>query len=245
MKGTQDEPLTETGRRVRDPVCGMEIDAGQAAASRLLDGQTYYFCSAACADKFTASPEQYRVPPAPSATTGVPDSAGVRSLELPIVGLGSASSARAVEQALLDLVGVEEAAANPTVSRVHVVFDPARVGVDDLVRALERIGHRADAASVRIGIDGIYCASCVSKIEDALLATPGVLEATVNPATEEAAVRYVPSHSNLEALRRAVELGGYRVRETDAPASPAAPRLNRSLNVCLSPSASVMAKCAK
>ena len=219
MERTQNKLVSDAGRRVRDPVCGMEIEP-EHAISRSVDGTPYYFCSAACAEKFTTSPEQYRIPRVPSATTGVPEGPGARSLELPVVGLTTASSAQAVEQALLALPGVEVAAANPIASRVHVVFNPGQVGIDELIRALERTGHRADAATARIGIEGIYCASCVFKIENALLATPGVMDASVNPATEEATVRYVPSHTDLGALRRAIEIGGYRARETDGPAGP-------------------------
>jgi P-type Cu+ transporter len=44
---------------VEDPVCGMEIDPATAAASEEWQGTTYYFCSAACHQRFVAAPEQY------------------------------------------------------------------------------------------------------------------------------------------------------------------------------------------
>ena len=44
---------------VKDPVCGMDIDPDGAAATAEYKGQTYYFCSAACHDKFEAEPEKY------------------------------------------------------------------------------------------------------------------------------------------------------------------------------------------
>ncbi|MDA8188330.1 MAG: cation transporter [Dehalococcoidales bacterium] len=219
MERVQEEPVLGKAQRVRDPVCGMEIEMGDASESRSIDGKVYYFCSPACAGKFATSPHLYCAQGTPSATTGIPEGAGVRSLELPILRLSSTSSARAVEQALLALPGVEAATANAISSRVKVIFDPAKVGVDELIRTLERAGHRADAATARIGIEGIYCASCVARIEDVLLATPGVLKASVNPATEEAVVSYVPSRTDMAALRQAIEEGGYRAREASAPAS--------------------------
>ncbi len=219
VERVQEEPVLGKAQRVRDPVCGMEIEMGDASESRSIDGKVYYFCSPACAGKFATSPHLYCAQGTPSATTGIPEGAGVRSLELPILRLSSTSSARAVEQALLALPGVEAATANAISSRVKVIFDPAKVGVDELIRTLERAGHRADAATARIGIEGIYCASCVARIEDVLLATPGVLKASVNPATEEAVVSYVPSRTDMAALRQAIEEGGYRAREASAPAS--------------------------
>jgi Cu+-exporting ATPase len=47
------------GGRVKDPVCGMDIDPDSAAATAGFGGQTYYFCSTACHDKFKADPEKY------------------------------------------------------------------------------------------------------------------------------------------------------------------------------------------
>jgi YHS domain-containing protein len=44
---------------VTDPVCGMRIDDGDAAATADHDGATYYFCSQACHDAFVADPASY------------------------------------------------------------------------------------------------------------------------------------------------------------------------------------------
>ena len=42
-----------------DPVCGMQIEESEAAGSSEYQGTTYYFCSAACQDKFEQNPEDY------------------------------------------------------------------------------------------------------------------------------------------------------------------------------------------
>ena len=44
---------------VKDPVCGMEIEPQDAAASREHMGQTFYFCSPNCVEKFDADPHRY------------------------------------------------------------------------------------------------------------------------------------------------------------------------------------------
>jgi Cu+-exporting ATPase len=44
---------------VKDPVCGMEINPQQAAATEEHDGQTFYFCSDDCHQKFLADPHRY------------------------------------------------------------------------------------------------------------------------------------------------------------------------------------------
>ena len=43
----------------RDPVYGMDIVARDAAATSEHQGQTYYFCSTNCEQKFNQNPQQY------------------------------------------------------------------------------------------------------------------------------------------------------------------------------------------
>ncbi len=60
-----------------------------------------------------------------------------------------------------------------------------------------------------IGISGMTCASCVSRVEKALAKVPGVSTATVNLATETARIHFAPSEQIEAKLRRAVRDAGY------------------------------------
>ena len=42
-----------------DPVCGMQVEAENAAGQSEYRGQTYYFCSQGCKEGFEQNPEQY------------------------------------------------------------------------------------------------------------------------------------------------------------------------------------------
>ena len=44
---------------VTDPVCGMTIDDGDAAATSDYEGTTVYFCSQHCKEAFDAEPGAY------------------------------------------------------------------------------------------------------------------------------------------------------------------------------------------
>ena len=59
-------------------------------------------------------------------------------------------------------------------------------------------------------IEGMTCASCASRIEKGLAELPGVQEATVNLATEEASV-VADGTVDAAALRGAIEHAGYSV----------------------------------
>ncbi|MDE2615411.1 MAG: copper-translocating P-type ATPase [Burkholderiales bacterium] len=71
-------------------------------------------------------------------------------------------------------------------------------------------------ATLDLGIDGMTCASCVTRVEKALKKVPGVSEAAVNLATESARVSYAPSEQVEARLRRAVRDAGYEPRAADA-----------------------------
>jgi Cu+-exporting ATPase len=45
--------------RVKDPVCGMNVDPHTAKHRATLDGHPYYFCSNGCREKFVADPQKY------------------------------------------------------------------------------------------------------------------------------------------------------------------------------------------
>src|SRR5207249_12070331 len=45
-----------------DPVCRMTVDPQHAAGSFEYDGQTYFFCSTHCLEKFRADPESFLKP---------------------------------------------------------------------------------------------------------------------------------------------------------------------------------------
>src|SRR5690606_23428302 len=62
---------------------------------------------------------------------------------------------------------------------------------------------------------GMTCASCVARVESALKAVPGVVEATVNLATERVSVRGVVAADRLIA---AIEKAGYKAQVLDSTA---------------------------
>jgi Cu+-exporting ATPase len=70
------------------------------------------------------------------------------------------------------------------------------------------MAETATPERVRLEIEGMTCASCAARIEKKLNKLEGV-EASVNYATEEAAVSFDPARVELEQLIRTVETIGY------------------------------------
>src|SRR3954471_11427 len=61
---------------------------------------------------------------------------------------------------------------------------------------------------IDLQVEGMTCASCVGRVEKALLKVPGVSSASVNLATEKATVHALPGVS-APALTAAIEKAGY------------------------------------
>src|SRR6478609_971022 len=60
-----------------------------------------------------------------------------------------------------------------------------------------------------LDIEGMTCASCVNRVTKALTRVDGVVDASVNIATESAAVTYDPRAVDAAALTAAIEKAGY------------------------------------
>lgn len=67
---------------------------------------------------------------------------------------------------------------------------------------------------IKLQVTGMTCASCVTRVEKTLKAVPGVKEASVNLATEEASVNADPSVT-ADSLAAAVRKAGYDVAITE------------------------------
>jgi Cu+-exporting ATPase len=82
------------------------------------------------------------------------------------------------------------------------------------------------AHDITLQIGGMSCASCVSRVEKALMKVPGVASASVNLATEKASVHAAPEVSTA-VLQAAIEKAGYTATSLAEDAAPvaAAPRL--------------------
>jgi Cu+-exporting ATPase len=82
--------------------------------------------------------------------------------------------------------------------------------------------------SVQLALEGMTCASCATRIERKLNKLEGV-EASVNFATEQAAVSYDPARTAVDDLLRAVEAAGYRASvEARAEADESRARILRT-----------------
>lgn len=131
------------------------------------------------------------------------------SLHLQLTGMSCASCVARIEKAIGNLPGVITAKVNFATERADVVFHSPADTIS-LVQAIEDAGYGAATESVELALEGMSCASCVGRIENALKTTFGVVDASVNLASEKAYVRFLADSVSAEELVYAVEKAGYR-----------------------------------
>ena len=143
-----------------------------------------------------------------------------RKISLRIVGMTCASCVKRVEDALRGLKGVSEASVNLASEKAAITYDPALVSIDDMIRAVKDAGYGVATETATLQVKGMTCASCVKRVEDALMEKQGVIDVSVNLATEGATVRYNPEEATLPELKKAIVEAGYTVPEEEAGVEP-------------------------
>jgi P-type Cu+ transporter len=157
-------------------------------------------------------------------------SAPTDRLGFEVRGMTCASCVAHVEKALKNTEGVTGASVNLATERVELALRPGTKAAG-IAQAVAEAGYEPVIETIEIGVGGMTCASCVSHVEKALRAAPGVIEANVNLATERATVRALKGPGLLQKLSRAISEAGYEpIPEKAAPQEDAKAEENRALS---------------
>ncbi|EMT5585524.1 TPA: copper-translocating P-type ATPase [Providencia stuartii] len=143
-------------------------------------------------------------------TTNLSQSSANR-LSLPVEGMTCASCVGRVERALKAVDNIDTAVVNLATERADITFKE-HVDVDAAIRAIESSGYKVREEITELAIEEMTCASCVGRVEKALTQIPGVIEASVNLATERARIRHLSGAVTAADLEAAVVQAGYKPR---------------------------------
>ena len=138
-------------------------------------------------------------------------------LSFSVGGMTCASCVGHVEKALAATPGVVSASVNLATERAEVVARDD-VTAATLAAVVQDAGYDTAVDAIELAVGGMTCASCVAHVENALKATPGVVSASVNLATERADVKVLRGAARVQDLVRAIEEDGYEARPVDRTA---------------------------
>jgi len=127
-----------------------------------------------------------------------------------------AACASGIEIAVWKLDGVTSAAVNFATEKLTVEY--ADISIGEIIDTIERQGFTATIVEdappdvirdIIIPIGGMTCTSCSQALERAFANSPGILEASVNIATEKAAIKYDSEAIRLSGIRHIIQKTGF------------------------------------
>ncbi|MFH1983090.1 MAG: heavy metal translocating P-type ATPase [Pseudomonadota bacterium] len=131
-------------------------------------------------------------------------------LTLPVSGMTCANCAMNIERSLKRMDGVASVAVNFASEQASVTYEDGALSIPQIVGAITKAGFAVMPAKVELPIRGMTCANCAMTIERTLKRkVTGVLDASVNFATERASVTYLPSVTTLQNMAAAIEKAGF------------------------------------
>ncbi len=128
---------------------------------------------------------------------------------VPVQGMSCASCVGRVERAVAAVPGVLQARVNLASGVLEADLEPDGSS-QAVVSALAEAGYPARIEVLRGSVEGMSCASCVGRLERALLAVPGVMEARVNLADHTATVE-MAGDADRGAVLAAARAAGYPI----------------------------------
>ncbi|MBR0558436.1 copper-translocating P-type ATPase [Ciceribacter sp. L1K23] len=132
----------------------------------------------------------------------------LQPITLAVEGMTCASCVRRVELAAGRVEGVGTGVVN-LAAETLTVTPTAGFSGPALAEAIRKAGYEVKPDIVELEIEEMTCASCIARVEKALMAVPSVERASVNLATGKALVSVLGGRSQLPALIAAVKTAGY------------------------------------
>ncbi len=138
---------------------------------------------------------------------------------LAIQGLNCGGCVSKTEKAITAVPGVDEVSVNLSTSEARVSGQP-NLALSEVAQAVRKAGFDVATDSYYLAIEGMHCGSCVGRVEQALKSEPGVLDASVNLATEQAQTTVIRGITETQQLVDAIVSAGYGAHLIDSEETP-------------------------
>ena len=130
---------------------------------------------------------------------------------LDVTGMTCAACSNRIEKRLNKMDHVD-AQVNLTTEKANIEYDANTYTVSDFVSTIQKLGYDVATDKTELDITGMTCAACSNRIEKVLNKTSGVKQASVNLTTEQAAIDYYPSQTDVDTLIGRIQNLGYNAQ---------------------------------
>ena len=131
-----------------------------------------------------------------------------QTIFLPLENVDSEHCALIVDKGLAQVKGIESHSVELNNRRAAITVTNAKV-VTEAVKAIEDLGYGVTTVKNTFPVLGMTCASCAGSAESIVTYEPGVINASVNFATGNLTVEYLPNVTDALKLQKAVQSIGY------------------------------------
>jgi len=137
----------------------------------------------------------------------------VSKVTLKVGGMSCASCVAHIEGALKDLKGVSKAQVSLAAQKVHVEYDPSRVDIELISRAIHDVGYEVVPDELVLQIPGMRSAHCEGVVKEGVTNLPGVVRVEANANIGTAIVSYHAGIVSAARIKQTIRDLGYEVAE--------------------------------
>jgi len=152
----------------------------------------------------------------------------IKQVILPVTGMTCANCVATIERNLKKLEGVQTAAVNLSTERATVEFNPANLGISDIVGRVQRAGYDIAKGEVDFSIRRLSDDNDARRMEKTLQKIEGVMGASVSFATERARITFIPTLTSPAELRKAIAGAGFEAVELGEQSEDAEARAHQA-----------------
>jgi len=128
---------------------------------------------------------------------------------IPLEDVASEHCAQIVNQGITDIPNLINHQVELNNNRLLVETSSPQTVLPETVKRIQDLGYHVSTVKKTLPVIDMSCASCAGTVEDALKLQPGVVNAQVNFATHTVQLTYIPTVTQLDTLKKAIQAAGY------------------------------------
>jgi Cu+-exporting ATPase len=134
---------------------------------------------------------------------------GIKNISMPVTGMSCANCAANIERNIRKLEGINEANIDFAAEKLHIAFDPDRIGTQQIIATVKKIGYGIAAGKVEFPVTGFHDPADALAVERALMRHSGILSVAANFTSERVAVEYIPGMTAIAEIAEQIRKTGY------------------------------------
>ena len=139
-----------------------------------------------------------------------------QTLDIPLSGMESEHCALIIDKSLDKIEGIGNHKVELNNNRVVLDVNGGKEILPKVIKSIRGLGYGVETIQKSFPVLNMSCASCASGSQDTLQHVPGVVSAAVNYANGNAQIEYIPSMTDPQKLKSALQGVGYDLMIDDS-----------------------------